>query len=80
METILQTSGFTLPEPAEENPVVERITTSLETSGIGQLGKGRYRVENLAPSEVMDVTHTGTTDRSPKGTGHPAYFYIGQRG
>ena len=77
VETILQTSGFTIPEPAEENPVVERITTSLETSGIGQLGKGRYKVENLAPSEVMDVTHTGTLI-GPEGDRHPAYFYIGR--
>ena len=77
VETILQTTGFTLPEPEEENPVIERITTSLETSGIGQPGKGRYKVENLAPSEVMDVTHTGTLI-GPDEDRHPAYFYIGR--
>ena len=77
VETILQTTGFTIPEPEEENPVIERITTSLETSGIGQPGKGRYKVENLAPSEVMDVTHTGTLI-GPEGDRHPAYFYIGR--
>ena len=77
VETILQTTGFTLPEPEEENPVIERITTSLETSGIGQPGRGRYKVENLAPSEVMDVTHTGTLI-GPEGDRHPAYFYIGR--
>ena len=77
VETLLQTTGFTLPEPEEENPVIRRITDSLETSGIGQPGKGRYRVENLAPSDVMDVTHTGTLI-APDGDRHPAYFYIGR--
>ena len=77
METILQTTGFTLPEPEGENPVIKRITNSLETSGIGQPGKGRYKVENLAPSDVMDVTHTGTLI-APDGKRHPAYFYIGR--
>ena len=77
VETILQTTGFTLPEPEEENPVTKRITDSLETSGIGQPGKGRYKVENLAPSDVMDVTHTGTLI-APDGDRHPAYFYIGR--
>ena len=77
VETILQTTGFTLPEPEEENPVIKRITDSLETSGIGQPGKGRYRVENLAPSDVMDVSHTGTLI-APDGDRHPAYFYIGR--
>ena len=77
METIIQTTGFTISEPEEENPVIERITTGLETSGIGQPGKGRYKVENLAPSEVMDVTHTGTLI-APDGDRHPAYFYIGR--
>ena len=76
METILQTTGFTLPEPEEGDPVTKRITDSLEVAGIGQPGKGRYKVENLAPSEVMDVTHTGTMV-APDGTRHPAYFYIG---
>ena len=77
VETILQTTGFTLPEPEGENPVIKRITDSLETSGIGQPGKGRYKVENLAPSDVMDVTHTGTLI-GPDGDRHPAYFYIGR--
>ena len=77
VETILQTTGFTISEPESENPVIERITTSLETSGIGQPGKGRYKVENLAPSEVMDVTHTGTLI-GPDEDRHPAYFYIGR--
>ena len=77
VETILQTTGFTLPEPEEENPVVKRITESLEVAGIGQPGKGRYKVENLAPSDVMDVTHTATLI-GPDGDRHPAYFYIGR--
>ena len=77
VETLLQTTGFTLPEPEEENPVIKRITDSLETSGIGQPGKGRYKVENLAPSDVMDVTHTGTLI-APDEDRHPAYFYIGR--
>ena len=77
VETILQTTGFTISEPESENPVIERITTSLETSGIGQPGKGRYKVENLAPSDVMDVTHTGTLI-GPDEDRHPAYFYIGR--
>ena len=77
VETILQTTGFTLPEPEADNPVIKRITDSLETSGIGQPGKGRYKVENLAPSDVMDVTHTGTLI-APDGDRHPAYFYIGR--
>jgi adenine-specific DNA-methyltransferase len=77
VETILQTTGFTLPEPEGENPVIKRITNSLETSGIGQPGKGRYKVENLAPSDVMDVTHTGTLI-APDRDRHPAFFYIGR--
>ena len=77
VETILQTTGFTLPEPEEENPVIKRITDSLESSGIGQPGKGRYKVENLASSDVMDVTHTGTLI-APDGDRHSAYFYIGR--
>ena len=77
VETILQTTGFTLPDPEDENPVIKRITDSLETSGIGQPGKGRYKVENLAPSDVMDVTHTGILI-APDQERHPAYFYIGR--
>ena len=50
METVLQTSGFTLQEADEENPVTKRITDSLEVAGIGQPGKGRYKVENLVTS------------------------------
>ena len=77
VETILQTTGFTVPEVEEKNPVIKRITDSLESSGIGQPGKGRYKVENLAPSDVMDVTHTGTLI-APDGDRHPAFFYIGR--
>ena len=77
VETILQTTGFTIPKPEEENPVIKRITDSLESSGIGQPGKGRYKVENLAPSDVMDLTHTGTLI-APDGDRHSAYFYIGR--
>ena len=77
VETILQTTGFTLPEPEEENPVTNRVIDSLEVAGIGQPGKGRYKVENLAPSDVMDVTHTGNLI-APDGDRHPAYFYIGR--
>ena len=77
VETVLQTTGFILPEPEEENPVTKRITDSLEVAGIGQTGKGRYKVENLAPTEVMDVTHSGTLI-APDDDRHPAYFYIGR--
>ena len=77
VETILQTTGFTLPDPEDENPVIKRISDSLEVGGIGQPGKGRYKVENLAPSDVMDVTHTGTLI-APDRDRHPAYFYIGR--
>ena len=77
METVLQTTGFTLPEPDEEDLVTKRITDSLEVAGIGQPGRGRYKVENLAPSDVMDVTHTGTLV-APDGIRDPAYFYIGR--
>ena len=76
VETILQTAGFAVPT-GEEDPVISRITESLESSGIGQLGKGRYKVENLAASDVMDVTHTGTLI-APGGDRHPAFFYIGR--
>ena len=77
VETILQTTGFTVPELEEENPVTKRIIDSLEVAGIGQPGRGRYKVENLASSDVMDVTHTGTLI-APDGDRHPAYFYIGR--
>ena len=77
VETVLQTTGFTILDPEEENSVTKRITDSLETAGIGQPGKGRYKVENLAPTEVMDVTHTGTLI-TPDGERYPAYFYIGR--
>ena len=70
VETILQTTGFTLPDPEEEDPVTKRITDSLEVAGIGQPGKDRYKVDNLAPSDVMDVTHTGTLI-GPDGDRHP---------
>ena len=77
VETVLQTTGVTIPEAEEENPVTKRITDSLEVAGIGQPGRGRYKVENLAPSEVMDVTRTGTLI-ALDGERHPAYFYIGR--
>ena len=77
VETILQTTGFTVPEPEGKPLVIKRITDSLESSGIGQPGKGRYKVENLAPSDVMDVTHSGTL-LAPDGDRHSAYFYIGR--
>ena len=77
VETVLQTTGFTISEPEGENPVTKRITDSLEVAGIGQPGSGRYKVENLAPTEVMDVTHTGTLI-GPEGDRHLAYFYIGR--
>ena len=67
-ETVLQTTGFTLPEPQEENPVTKRITDSLEVAGIGQPGKGRYKVENLAPSDVDGRDphgNAGSTGRDP---------------
>ena len=79
VETILQTTGFTLPDPEDENPVIKRISGQLgNIAGIGQPGKGRYKVENLAPSDVMDVTHTGHPDSTGRGPRHPAYFYIGR--
>ena len=77
IETFLQTAGFTLPESEEPDPVTKRITDSLEIAGIGQPGRGRFKVENLAASGVRDVTHTGILVR-PDGTRHPAYIYIGR--
>ena len=77
VETVLQTQGFSLPNTGEPDPVTQRLASSLETAGIGQPGKGRYRVENLAACEVPDVTHTGTL-LDPNGERHPAYFYIGR--
>ena len=76
LESVLQRQGFALDTDKEEDPVRKRITSSLETSGIGQPGRGRYKVENLAASEVPDVTHTGTLV-DPSGARFPAYFYIG---
>ena len=75
--TVLQNQGFNVNEHHEPNPATDRITSSLETAGIGQPGKGRYKVENLAASEIPDVTHTGTLV-DPNGDRHPAYFYIGR--
>ena len=77
IETILQTTGFAHSESGEPDPVTKRMTDSLEIAGIGQPGRGRYRVENLVASEVRDVTHTGVLI-APDGTRHPAYFYIGR--
>ena len=77
VETVLQTTGFTIREKGEPDPVTKRITDSLEIAGIGQPGRGRYMVENLAASEVTDVTHTGILV-APDGARHPAYFYIGR--
>ena len=77
VETVLQNQGFNIDGHQEPNPVTDRITSSLETAGIGQPGKGRYKVENLAASEIPDVTHTGTLV-DPNGERQPAYFYIGR--
>lgn len=78
IETILQTSGFTLSDSGEPDSVAKRITDSLELAGIGQPGGGgRYKVENLVTSEIRDVTHTGILV-TPDGTRHPTYFYIGR--
>ena len=77
VETVLQNQGFNVNGHHEPNPVTDRITSSLETAGIGQPGRGRYKVENLAASEIPDVTHTGTLV-DPNGDRHPAYFYIGR--
>ena len=77
VETVIQTTGFTIPEPKEEDSVTKRVTDSLEVAGIGQPGHGRYKVENLAPTEVIDVTHTGTLI-GPDGDRHLAYYYIGR--
>ncbi len=76
VETMLQTSGFEV-RTSQEDPVTQRITDSLEVAGIGQLGQGRYRVENLAASDIPDVTHTGILV-DPSGERHPAFFYIGR--
>ena len=76
VETVLQTTGFTIPESGLPSPVSVRIADSLQISGIGLPGKGRYLVENLATSEVRDVTHTGILV-TPDGTRYTAYFYIG---
>ena len=77
VEIVLQTTGFTIPDSEEEDPVTKRKIGSLETAGIAQPGKGRYKVENLAASDVPDVTHTGTLIM-PDGERHPAFFYIGR--
>ena len=77
IETIPQNTGFTLPEIKEPDPVAKRITDSLEIAGIGQPGRGRFKVENIAATDVRDVTHTGILV-GPDGTRHPAYFYIGR--
>ena len=77
VETVLQNQGFNINGHQEPDQVTQRLTDSLETAGIGQPGKGRYKVENLAASEVPDVTHTGTLV-DPNGERHPAYFYIGR--
>ena len=77
VETVLQNQGFNINGHQEPDPVTDRITNSLETAGIGQPGQGRYRVDNLAASEIPDVTHTGTLV-DPNGERHPAYFYIGR--
>ena len=77
VETVLQTLGFTLHTDQPPDPVTVRITASLETSGIGQPGKGRYKVEGLAASEIPDITHAGTLV-DPNGERFPAYFYIGR--
>ena len=49
----------------------------METSGINQPGAGRYKVENLVPSDVRDVTHTGVLV-APDDARHNAFFYIGR--
>ena len=77
VEAVLQMTGFTTPELERTDQVTERVTDSLELAGIGQLGKGRHKVENLSPSEVMDVTHTGVLI-APDGNRYSAYFYIGR--
>ena len=77
VETVLQNQGFNINGHQEPDPVTDRITSNLETAGIGQPGQGRYKVENLAASEIPDVTHTGTLV-DPNGERHPAYFYIGR--
>jgi hypothetical protein len=77
VETVLQNQGFNINGHQEPDRVTDRITSSLETAGIGQPGQGRYKVENLAASEIPDVTHTGTLV-DPNGDRHPAYFYIGR--
>ena len=77
VETVLQNQGFNINGHQEPDAVTDRITSSLETAGIGQPGRGRYKVDNLAASEIPDVTHTGTLV-DPNGERHPAYFYIGR--
>ena len=56
--------------------VTERIRRNLQTSGIGENGRIRYRVENLQPAVYEDITHTGTLI-DPDGHRHTAAFYIG---
>ena len=73
--TTLQTTGFSLN--GGDDAVTQRIVSSLETSGINQPGAGRYKVENLVPSDVPDVTHTGVLI-APDGARHNAFFYIGR--
>ena len=75
--TLLQTSGFVQNGDLAPDPVTQRITASLGTSGINQPGLGRYKVENLTPSEIRDITHTGMLV-APDGVRHNACFYIGR--
>lgn len=73
----LQSRGFALPG---DNPVVQRMLASLEQAGIKQYAAGgglvRFRVENLQPAELRDVTHTGELV-GPDGQRRQAFFYLG---
>ena len=73
VEQTLITQGFVFDQA---NAVTQRIVSSLETSGILQPGADRFRVENLQPTEMPDVTHTGSLI-GPSGERHKAHFYIG---
>ena len=73
IEESLISNGFS---QGLNNSVIDRITTSLETAGVSQPGSGRYHVENLQPTELPDISHTGLLV-SPNGDRHKAHFYIG---
>ena len=73
VEQSLLNNGFSR---GRDSSVIDRITASMEVAGISQPGASRYHVENLQPTELPDVTHTGVLV-TPGGDRHKAHLYIG---